>query len=137
MSFKDVKRILFNIFRLKDPKLIEIRDYKEYHFSGAKLEDILILIRKFKFNRTYFMERKLKQKEIWMDWNGDTINSSLVWIQRVKSKEPFFLIFDEKHDDIWKRISEEQLAKYLLESDSILFERTMLDMVNEGKGFNE
>lgn len=137
MNFKDVKRILLNVFRLKDPGLIEIRDYKEYDFSGTKLEDILMLLKKFKFSRTYFMERRLKQNEIWMDWNGDMINFAFVWIQRVKSREPFFLIYDDKHGDIWKRISEEQLAKYLLESDSILCERTMLDIVNEGKGFNE
>lgn len=132
MTFKDLKRILFNLIRFKHPNLIEIREYAQYDFDGVAFNTILSFVKTLKYHRTYFMERKLKKEEIWYDWNNDRIDQCLTWIQRIKSNSSYFLIYDEKRYRAWTRIGEEDLANFLKESESILIERTGMDHIKEG-----
>lgn len=60
----DIRRVIWNLIRFKDPRLIETIDYVDYDFRNVNIDVILIYIKKFKYHRTYFMERNLKQDEI-------------------------------------------------------------------------
>lgn len=135
--FERAKQVLRNLIRLKDPRIEEIYQFGEYDLSNCNVKEVLEIIRKFKYNRTYFMDWQLEPSKQWIDWNGDLRTSTMVWIQRISSIQPYFLIFDDFKEMVWKRISDEALAKFILDGGGKIEERSLLEVVKEGKGFNE